>query len=281
MESLPIEIISIIFSYIQKITDKRQFTQTCIKYNITTENLMGNIKLSGDLEKFTYPNEYCVEKFTLELCHDSYFNLIPMSYLTPNNDCIILALVMCNQFELLKLAINNGCNLIKNNRYQPCYYATKCGNKKMLKWMKIHGGQCTNSLYPVATQFGHLNIIKYLHKHIGPIGGYLSICCYSAAHNQNYKILEWLKIEKYQLKFDAYLGAIEGGGHLDMLEWLKNNSCEMDPYLCAFVATSGNLEILKWLRNNGCPWNSGTIKNAIRCGHTHIYNWAKENLCPE
>ncbi len=99
MLSLPPELINTIGTNILKITDKRQFTQTCkicnnlikpiILYQETTLKLkfpkIQNKDLTFKKHHFEYSTNYCMEKFTLELCYDEYFCKIPKHYLTPKN----------------------------------------------------------------------------------------------------------------------------------------------------------------------------------------------------
>jgi hypothetical protein len=40
-----------------------------------------------------FENNYCTEKFTLELCHDKYFDMIPKSYINPKNTYKIINII--------------------------------------------------------------------------------------------------------------------------------------------------------------------------------------------
>src|SRR4051812_48235518 len=113
MQSLPPELINIIANYTQKITDKRQFSKTCKLYNNITKPLIQLQESTIKFKHFEYPTKYCMEKFTLELCNDGYFDKIPDSYLIPYNLFIVKALTIYGQLELLKKAIENGCELFK------------------------------------------------------------------------------------------------------------------------------------------------------------------------
>ncbi len=71
MQTLPIEIIEQIVSYIPKITDKRQFTRICKLCNIIAYPIIQNQESKIKIRGFIYTTEKCVEKFTLELCNDA------------------------------------------------------------------------------------------------------------------------------------------------------------------------------------------------------------------
>ena len=49
-------------------------------------------------------------------------------------------------------------------------------------------------------------------------------------------------------------GAAEGG-HLEVLQWARENGCPWDSDTCDKAAGKGHLEVLKWARQNGCPWD--------------------------
>ena len=88
MNNVPNDLIPIIFNYIPKISDKRLFTQSNKRINNITKSLMIQFENNFIVEYFNQYDYYCVEKFTLELCHDGYFHLIPETYLYPNNTII-------------------------------------------------------------------------------------------------------------------------------------------------------------------------------------------------
>ena len=45
-------------------------------------------------------------------------------------------------------------------------------------------------------------------------------------------------------------------GHLEALDWARDNGCKWDKLTCVYAAKNGHLEVLKWLRENGCDWDS-------------------------
>ncbi len=129
MDTLPNEIILLIFDNILLITDKRQFLRTCSKYNNITKVSMYNFESNYKVKGFCKIDKYCVEKFTLELCYESYFDMIPTSYINQKNEILIYASIFFDSIETLERAKNNGCNL--ENVY---YYAWERGNLDVLKW---------------------------------------------------------------------------------------------------------------------------------------------------
>jgi len=55
---------------------------------------------------------------------------------------------------------------------------------------------------------------------------------------------------------DVCIAAI--GGHLEVLEWVREHLCPWDASTCACAANAGRLEVLKWARENHCPWDART-----------------------
>ena len=171
MEHVPLDIIIIIFSHIEKITDKRQFTRTCITYNNSTKKLIeiaeSEIKIKTKIKEnskyLKYTKKYSVEKFTLELCNDSYFNLIPMSYLNPKNNIIIIASAIYGQEKLFKLAMKNGCDIdITKKKRNVCDFAAIGGNLNILKIARLNGCEWREKTFELAAQSNNFHIMSEL-----------------------------------------------------------------------------------------------------------------------
>ena len=57
------------------------------------------------------------------------------------------------------------------------------------------------------------------------------------------------------------------GGHLETLQWARENDCPWDEWTCVHAAEGGHFEILKWARANGCPWDRWTCERAAAMGY--------------
>ncbi len=131
---LPDELILIIFENILLITDKRQFLKTCLKYNKITKQSFLHFENNFYSKPFYQIKDYSVEKFTLELCSDKYYDMIPNNYITPSNSVIVCVLAMNNCVPLLEIAKNNGCSFQFFNTY-----ARFGEHPEVLKWGKENG----------------------------------------------------------------------------------------------------------------------------------------------
>eukprot|EP00873_Tetraselmis_striata_P038495 jgi/Tetstr1/458759/TSEL_045144.t1 len=69
-------------------------------------------------------------------------------------------------------------------------------------------------------------------------------------------------------------------GHLDVLQWAREQGCPWDEVTCAEAAGEGNLEVLQWARAQGCPWDDRTCFWAAKGGHLAALQWARAQGCP-
>ncbi len=281
MDTLPPELITIIVTYIQKITDKRQFAQTCITYNNITKSIIHNQETTLKIKYFVYPINYCMEKFTLELCNDLYFNKIPTYYLSPQNKIIVRALTIYGQIELLEFAMKYGCNLYKEidmDMYEPidvdnnnsCSHAVIGGNIDMLIFVRSHGCEWNEDTLELAAKINQFNMLKFLKNNGCVINNSVSI---RVAENGNVEIMNWL-MENSCIIDDLVCEFAANYGHLNMLKLLKKNNCYWDSDACLSAATHGYLDCFQWLVENGCPLNfSYTYSESARFNQIHIIKW--------
>jgi len=73
---------------------------------------------------------------------------------------------------------------------------------------------------------------------------------------------------------------VAAGGHLEVLQWVREQGCHWNWETCAIAALYGHLEVLKWAREHHCPWNRLTCAHAAGAGHLQVLRWALEHGCP-
>ncbi len=285
MDTLPLELINIIATFIQKITDKRQYTQTCNTYNNLIKLIIHEQELKLEIKHFTYPTDYCMEKFTLELCNDAYFNKIPTYYLNRNNGFIVDALTIYGQIELLEIAMGNGCGLltqINNDDYDDdddvhennnsCVHAVISGNIDMLIFVRLHGCQWDSEIFELAAKCNHLHMLKFLKKYGCKMGKNTSLF---VAKNGNIEMMKWL-IENNYVIHDETCQTAAAYGHLDMLKLLRQHNYYWDIYTCLLAAKNGQLECLQWSIENGCDFDVSYIYSDAACfNQLHIIKWMR------
>jgi hypothetical protein len=57
------------------------------------------------------------------------------------------------------------------------------------------------------------------------------------------------------------------GGHLEVLQWAREQDCPWNHRTCMSAAAGGHLEVLKWAREHGCDWSVLTCHAAAQYGH--------------
>jgi hypothetical protein len=299
MQCLPNDLIIVICDYILKITDKRKFTQTCKIFNNVTKGLILIAELNlkeypvyshfdrkpekFKIEHFKYNNEYSVEKFTLELCHDEYFNLIPKSYISSNNSIICKALAIYGQLELLKKAIKYGCepdrekdHRFTNDLFNICNHAVISGNVDMVKYLLLEDWCITDSLTcKLASKYGYLHILTFL-KEYGSKFDYNSPNY--AAYNGDIKTLKWLINNDCPIDHEICDYAVMNG-HVYIIKWLmRKHGYEPTSESCEIAIENNNLDLLKWLIKHKCSldiyrcYHSAAIKNYL-----HIIKYLEQN----
>ncbi len=297
MYTLPNDMILNIFNFIKLITDKRQFIKTCNRFNTTIKHVMkqsedefiemhiDNINDYGI--KMVLPedciytefktNNYCVEKFTLELCYDSYFNLIPKSYLNAKNKILMDALAVHGQLDLLKIAVDNGC--LVNNKM--CAHAASRGHLDIIKWAFDNGNNFNGIESDSAALYGHLDIVEYLWK-ISKRGmkNYFSTQTSSfAAMNGHLHILNWIQendpilIEKDKQVFEV--AAIYG--HLNVIKWGYEHRFTFSKSVFVKAVEYGQLDIIIWALQNGCKIGNYAYRKAYSYGYLDVMQWLEGN----
>ncbi len=312
MNSLPNELILIIFDNIQKITDKRQFLKTCVLYNNLTKQSFKNVEnnnavvyfnkfnyyinsnnkmlYDGALKKFVsqYISTYCVEKFTLELCYDKYFDRIPLLYFKVKNTMLNKAFCAYNNLEMLEKAKDNLCKVDIN----VCSYGAYNGYSSVILWGKNNGCNINWSVCEMAAYNGHLNILKWIdiQKNFLKFSDEFTFqdgdedpaisnrVCEFAALNGHLDII--MMAAKIGININSQaLGAAASGGHFNVVNWLIEHGCPNDIHVCGRAAIAGQLDMLKYLRKLDFPWHPNAGKLAKINGHIHVYDWMIENGC--
>ncbi len=103
--------------------------------------------------------------------------------------------------------------------------------------------------------------------------------CLSAAAGGHLDVLQWARQNGRPWSTSTCERAA-WAGHLEVLQLARRNGCPWDEGTCWWAAHEGHLEVLQWLRQNGCPWDAKTCADAADGGHLDVLQWARENGCP-
>ncbi len=220
MDSLPNELIIEIFNHIQKITDKRQFLKTCILYNNLTKILISKYEYNYSIPLFGQQKKHSVEKFTLELCQDKYFNLIPDYYITEFNKILVECLSYYNCTSLLDTAKLKGCDL--------------------------------NNTANFGAAGGHISVIEWCRNN-GPVSEY-----FAGSHaivNEQLEMLKFLNEtdDEFKRPRNWFCTFAAEHGKLEILKYAHSIDSGWNNYTYNAALRNGNQEIINYLLDNGCP----------------------------
>ncbi len=274
MNALPNELIILIFETILLITDKRQFLRTCNKYNILTKQPMIKYENDHQIKGFDKISEYCVDKFTLELSHDKYFDRIPEHYIVLENLMLVSASAYFGNILLLdKLKSYGYSSRIRDNVFEN---AAMNGQLDVLKWAYANDYKNSFDASYFAAINGQVDVLKWLGEH-----SVMDIkTCIFAAANGHLEVLKWAKEIDYKWEITSICDIAASRGYLHILQWAHENGYPWYERTCALAALNNQLPCLKYARENGCNWNNEVYANAKSYGHTELLNWAVENGCP-
>lgn len=309
METLPKELVLLIFDEVTKITDKRMLSRTCTTYNNITKKIL-NLLIDKSEWNMFYEKK-SVGAYTQEIQEDGYLNMIPMTYLIPENDGIVRHLLIGGQLELLKIAINNGCPLyIENNRFRmgiesninlgiksgnfelvhfllekgykfdnkSCSVAAGKGNLEMLQYLINEGCVVNSYVSNRAALNGHLYILQWLKNNNYKLSKRTSACaCTFYLEDKCYTIIKWLISINHLINNSALVAAILNS-HINIVKFLIEYGCSLSERVCD--AAYDNVEILQYLRDKGCPWGKYICKNAGQIGNLDVLKYAIQNGCP-
>ncbi len=292
LAGLPNELILIIFDYIQKITDKRQFLKTCKTYNKITKQSFANFEnnmaviyfqklydvridimlpynFDNKLKQFrnTYINKLCSEKFIIELSHDGYPNLISKSCLNLiNNDLLITIFATYNNVELLEYVINENSitDLISSN-------GARNGHIPVVEFCKNKNYDINFRVCYGAAGNGHLDVIKwYINNGYdwNPHG------LQFAAYYGHVDIIKWVFDSGLKFSFQEILECAAAYGHINIFEFGIEKGYVFDIKICKIVARFGNLNVLKLLKQNKYEFDVDECITSALDGITRINEWA-------
>ncbi len=252
MQTLPLDVIPLIFGYILKTTDKRYFSRTCKQYNNLTRDIIKKIKkieIPRDISQYYYHSSNKIEHFTYELYYDSYLDLIPIKHINPQNKIIVDLAIISGNVKILQIAINRGCIQYVTNYHSEL--AIKYGQLEIFKLLIKFGGVWSPKFADIAVIHGHLNILVYA--------------------KQNNFALDMTKTYNMTLRY----------GHLDIIKFCVDNGIRIDDNDCNIVVMYGHLDILIWLNSEGCELKKQMYIGAQNHGKRKIIEWLENNDCPK
>ncbi len=260
MNYLPTDLLEKVINNILFITDIRKLTQTCVLFNKLCKPYINKleVKYMKNNKSYTfskYLNNYCIEKFTIEITLDGYYELLDKKFYRKKNKIICSMLAFCGQEKLLCGAISKKCNYDEYTLMCSIFANTDVIFTYLVK--KIYGKLSKN--YP------HTDIVR----NIGLSG--------------NIHILKWIYKNKLEhlLENQILYDNAAYNDKLDIIIWSYNNIGNLNSiYDSKFVNTAaykGYLNIIIWAHNVGYIKDNSFYYKAIKYGHVNIIEWAFQN----
>lgn len=177
---------------------------------------------------------------------------------------------------------SRGPDFFRDNDYSVGLLIAKAGNVQVLKWAyEVQGFPLDQDITHVAARSGNLAILQYLVSKGFTADNEVSII---ASRNGDLEMIKWYREQVCCTYWDEYAtDQAASNGHLEVLKYL--DKCELhsnwnDYSMIWGAAGGGHLEVVKWLRARGCPWTSIATYGAAEQGHLEVLEWALENGCP-
>lgn len=184
-----------------------------------------------------------------------------------------LCAVMEGHLDCFQYAHEHGCEWNNQSIY---IAAAESGHLNCLIYAHVHAHERSNqSVYIVAAKSDHLNCLIYEieFEHLN------SNVCIFAARRGHLDCIKYAHKHRCELSPAILVEAVEHN-HLDCLQYAHEHGCELFPELSRLAAIYGNLDCLKYLHQNGCEWHSMTCLFAAIRGHLDCLKYAIENGCP-
>jgi len=177
--------------------------------------------------------------------------------------------------DVLRFARTHGCPWTSRVLAE----AATDGDPKMLRWMYENGCEPDLTACVTAACCGRLANLQYLMS----LGVAPSVDLYrNAAHNGHRAVLEWLMraYPEEEMRQNIHIcAAAAGGGHLELLTWLREQDYAWDWHTCVEAVSGGHLDVLQFARSKGCPWFDWVLDHAARHGDPKMLRWMCENKC--
>jgi hypothetical protein len=150
------------------------------------------------------------------------------------------------------------------------------GHMECLKYLHKHGFSWTVTATLCAAENGHIHILRYLHEAGCPWN--LEVCC-AAARNGHLQCLQYAHEQGCDWdKWTCYYAS--QNNHADCLAYAHDNGCPWTSATCVIAAKKGNFECLKYAHEHGCPWAKSVAYTCAEQGALECLKYAHEHGCP-
>jgi hypothetical protein len=247
----------------------------------TLEHLPPDI-FSHNILSFIGANQYRFVGGVNHLFRNAYVALFPKkrtlyNVLTIQHAKICYDDIVAYPFKPVFHKEYEGLGRAPDNRPETlCKLAAQQGNLAVLQYLRsvLHcpWDDCT---FLMAAWKGDLQVLQWAHDHQCPHNPTISSLFDAGSLEIS------MFFDRLGRGWDTWICSCAARmGHLEMLQWARQNDYPWNEATCLFAAKNGHLDVLKWARGKGCPWDEQTCANAAEHGHLDVLKWAHENGCP-
>ncbi|GAB9468016.1 hypothetical protein Gpo141_00005344 [Globisporangium polare] len=137
---------------------------------------------------------------------------------------------------------------------------------------------CSSDAVDFAAQYGHLQVIQWLHLQYQNQIRCTKRAMDFAATNGHLKVVQWLHMNRREGCSTAAMDGAAANGHSEMVQWLHANRSEgWSARAVDFAAQNGHLETLQWLiartQDTADTGVCMPAKYAALNGHVEVLRW--------
>lgn len=170
----------------------------------------------------------------------------------------------------------DGVSVMKQTRF----LATEFGNLDVLRWLHNSRGILPSQALTgkVSSQQDCLSIYQWMHQ-LG-IGTWSSSDMDDAASRGHLDVVQWLHSYWSARCTARAMDGAASNGHLETVQWLHMNRAEDCNTITAIdlAACNGHLPIVRWLHENRMyPCRDSTFESACAGGHLEVVMWLYEH----
>lgn len=169
-----------------------------------------------------------------------------------------------------------------------CDTAAAEGSLAALQWARSRGLPWDEQTTANAAQRGHPPVLEWAVDHGCPVG---SRAIMHLARRGDLRLLRKLRLAEVEQRTgdpsstresDSSKESVDSGDHRGQATPPPSTSPspQWDITATAAAAEGGHLEVLEWLREQGCPWDASACAKAAEGGHLGVLQWARRNGCP-
>ena len=213
-------------------------------------------------------------------------------FLTKDTRGLIYKYLTKDDMKLVEVAHNSTKKV--DFSYNFMNYCAIHGYLDLIKWaIEVHGARnWDRHTLRHAAKNGYLDVLKYLIIRVNRgegvskdnfqriISAKHHLVCAGAAQGGHLFILQFLRENGFPWSESTLYKAAEYG-HLDVLKWAYENGCDqLNTVLFVYGASGGNIPVLEYLLSINTPWDENVCTSTAWDGQLQALQWLRVHGAP-